>query len=189
MSLRPPTRATRNLALIFKNRSSVPALLPHSYAMVSRMMPISRTLLPTRLPPKNSHASSKACRRRQTSQSPSKVHYHPSSEIGHGTSKSVHDLISAHVTCEVKLRLANLRSKLENCDGSQDGNLSYELERYLFPPGLKSSVATRITKAAQKKMESVSSGNIAAEAKKAAESAITEEFQKGINKQLLGLMQ
>lgn len=47
----------------------------------------------------------------------------------------------------------------------------------------------RINKAAQKKMEDVSSGNIAAEAKKAAESAIAEEFQQGIDKQLRELMQ
>ncbi|KAH0270156.1 hypothetical protein KCU91_g8266, partial [Aureobasidium melanogenum] len=96
------------------------------------------------------------------------------------TSKSVEDLITAQVTCEVKLKLANLLRKSETRDGSRDGNLSYELKKYLFHPVQKETIAVRIIKAAQKKMEDVSSGNIAAEAKKAAESAIAEEFQQGI---------
>ncbi|KAK6001104.1 hypothetical protein QM012_003187 [Aureobasidium pullulans] len=105
-------------------------------------------------------------------------------------SKSVEDLIAAQVVTEVKLRMANLLRKSELKDGNKDGNLSWELKKYLFPQYLpQERITMRIINTAQKKLEGITSGDIAAETKKATESAIVEEFLKGIDKQLRDLMQ
>ncbi|KAH0342883.1 hypothetical protein KCU81_g5500, partial [Aureobasidium melanogenum] len=97
------------------------------------------------------------------------------------TSQSVDGLIAAQVKLEVKIKMDILQQKTGNRD-----RLGTETNTYLLPwtPASRESMAM----AAREKMEGATSGDLAAQVTEAVESTIVEKFQKGIDKQLRGLM-
>ncbi|KAH0353945.1 hypothetical protein KCU83_g2694, partial [Aureobasidium melanogenum] len=101
------------------------------------------------------------------------------------TSKAVEDLITTQINLEVKLKMDALQNRMGRTHIGPKP-LTNEIAAYLNP-GIPES-RELITKMALEKMAGVTSGDLTAQATEAVESAIVEEFQKGINKQLREFM-
>lgn len=93
-------------------------------------------------------------------------------------------LIAAQIRLEVKIRMDKLEERWRN--ERTYPKLYHGISTYLQPS--QSAPRVRIAQNALKKWEGASSTDLAARVTEAAETAILEEFHKGIDKELRGYM-
>ncbi|CAD0114175.1 unnamed protein product, partial [Aureobasidium uvarum] len=104
-------------------------------------------------------------------------------------SKSLDDLITTQINLEVKLKMKALLdiTNAVSFGPSKPKPLRTEIQEYLAPHDPRSE--ERIVRLAHEKMAGVTSGDYTAKITEAVMSAIVEEFQKGIEKQLRSLLE
>jgi hypothetical protein len=123
-------------------------------ASIQRMALIPRPLLPTRSPPSNSCASSRACKRRLSSMPLHEFHRHCSSNFKRSTSKSVDDLIQAQVASEVKNTLDFPKTIIK-----YDAQINFHRGAYSLLDPARPEYIPLVTSAVQKRMQGMTSGH------------------------------
>ncbi|KAI5273603.1 hypothetical protein E4T47_03220 [Aureobasidium subglaciale] len=96
------------------------------------------------------------------------------------TAGSVEGLIQAQIKAEVRHKMDTLDKRAYSVP------LQLQIRSHLSPDG--ATIRQRVADIAYQKMEHVNSPDLAARVTEAVESAILEEFQKGINKQMREIM-
>jgi hypothetical protein len=106
------------------------------------------------------------------------------SDIGYSSSEAIEGLIATQVKLEIKIRMDKLNERCSTYPST--ARLVPEIKGYLSP--WESASRERNFNTAVEKMEGVAGTDLAARVTKAAETALLEEFHKGIDEQMRGYM-
>jgi hypothetical protein len=121
----------------------------------------------------------KTCKRRQSSKASNRP-YHTVSDIVCSASEAIEGLITTQIKLEVNIKMNKLATK------TYTARLHPDIVEHLAPS--QPTSRERIIKIALENMEGATSTDLTAKVSQAVESAILDEFHKGVDKQMRDYM-